>query len=537
MDRKAQTSLSDRQLQMAAKQMVDEDLNHGINTQGAEDYIYPLTTGRFPFDYPKLIGAIATYMGLPVKQAQAKFEDYANQLFRKGQMDIQHWKHQAVILAHEQARSSQFLGDFEQEVNAAKSLDDILQAMVNCKQLPYQSLEEAQQALDGSNRMGQIVDNIAQLKEQLINLVTTVMEHPSQPDHTGPIKDRIIREIQESQTFPQMLDVLVANYFCETREDAKNAFDDFYKKGSRKAQTSAVQRWKALSDKFVDYLIGDDKDHEIYEPDFKQRVMDDINKCQTFVQILDTLQQYFPWDSREQVKADFDFFVNENRQQLSDAEVVETNRKKDDMDPVANVPQEDPNQASEADIGDQILDLYAEYQKTGDKAKLEQAQALSERFYGKRESVHKLSLQLARRTAARALKPDYGLIKPRQAQIEQKPKIKCPKCSHFMQLGRDKHAQDVYAQCINPRCNFDGDNANSYDDPVKQLSLRKAQMDVQHPAAQYKFNSTNPSQPSQPSQPGGTPPPVPTTPAPFGKKYVLDPQSNTYVLVDANQVP
>ena len=78
------------------------------------------------------------------------------------------------------------------------------------------------------------------------------------------------------------------------------------------------------------------------------------------------------------------------------------NRRRTEHDPVANVPLEDPSQNMEADLSDQILDLYQKHKQTGqpDSTHLQQARELSKRHYGERLSVHQLERRLAQKRLA-----------------------------------------------------------------------------------------------------------------------------------------
>lgn len=69
-----------------------------------------------------------------------------------------------------------------------------------------------------------------------------------------------------------------------------------------------------------------------------------------------------------------------------------------------------------------------------------------------------------------------------------------------------------------------------------RFAKRKGQSAAMNPPAQMSYSSsvTQPSQPSQPSNSSISPPAKPTIPAPFGKKYVLDSATNTWLVVDVN---
>jgi len=72
----------------------------------------------------------------------------------------------------------------------------------------------------------------------------------------------------------------------------------------------------------------------------------------------------------------------------------------DTQSALPGIPQEDPNQHLDSDMSDQVLDLYAQYKKTGDASLLQKAQELSKRHYGERQSTRQLDRRLAHRVLA-----------------------------------------------------------------------------------------------------------------------------------------
>jgi hypothetical protein len=162
------------------------------------------------------------------------------------------------------------------------------------------------------------------------------------------------------------------------------------------------------------------------------------------------------------------------------------NRRKTEMDrpPVKGIPQVDPNAVMNSkDMSDHILDRYQEYQRTKDPAILEEIKGLS-KHVGERLSVHQLDLRLSRRVAAKRMTGKVG-----------------------------------HSSLFHTREN------------------RRIAQNAQHPSAQYSYPLQTPATPAQitpPTATGTTPPPIPTSPPPTGKKWVMDPVSNTWVMADAS---
>ena len=271
----------------------------------------------------------------------------------------------------------------------------------------------------------------------------------------------------------------------------------------------------------------------------------------------------------------------DNREELGLSKPTEQNknrRKNGPDDPelkgVPGVAKVSPHDVFNApDLGDRIMDMWDEYKKTGDPEVLKVITQWSKHIGSC--TVNQLDRRCARRREAKALgdvrplgrvmerkaisdSTDEASVKRymeqlvRSEDVDDDPTYLAEQAAqHFGHpewLDEEVHFVWELAQQVVTKTTQDpllGTHKYSYPDNRADRmegrdAQRKGQSAAMNPPAQNSYGST-PTATTAPAAPvpalgGKVPPPKPTTPVPPGKKLILDPEQNTWVLADQSSL-